>query len=173
MTQVFDDCFSIIIKDEGGFTNSPKDSGNWTSGIVGVGEIRGTKYGISAASFPTLDIANLTLDQAKQIYYDNYWVPVNCDNMPSSIALMLFDFHVNAGSHAVKILQECLGVTADGEVGSGTMAALEQTDISSQIDTYTDARKAYYKTLSAYSLYGDGWDNRSDYIASVAHSWVS
>ena len=68
MTTTFDTAFANVIGLEGGYTDDPRDRGNWTGGTVGQGKLRGTKYGISAAAFPTLDIANLTLDAAKAIY---------------------------------------------------------------------------------------------------------
>ena len=58
----FEDAFARLIGNEGEFDDSPKDRGNWTGGAIGVGELRGTKYGISAAAFPTLDIKAITLD---------------------------------------------------------------------------------------------------------------
>jgi hypothetical protein len=39
----------------------------WTTGIIGKGICKGTKYFISAMTYPDLDIKNL-LDQAKAIY---------------------------------------------------------------------------------------------------------
>jgi hypothetical protein len=36
-------------------------------------DLKGIKYGISAASYPTLDISNVTLTQAQDIYEADYW----------------------------------------------------------------------------------------------------
>ena len=81
----------------------------------GEGKLRGTKYGISAAAFPTLDIANLTLDTAKAIYRANYWNKIAGDEMPGPIAEAVFDCAVNQGTEAAaEMLQEALGVDADG-----------------------------------------------------------
>ena len=57
----FKQAFDLLIGHEGGYTNNPNDPGNWTGGKVNSGTLRGTKYGISAASYPTLDIKNLGL----------------------------------------------------------------------------------------------------------------
>jgi hypothetical protein len=54
--------FERIIYHEGGYANNASDLG---------GE---TKYGISKRSYPHLDIKNLTLDQARQIYYFDFWI---------------------------------------------------------------------------------------------------
>lgn len=54
-----------------------------------------TKYGICKKYNPTVDIKNLTLEQAKEIYYKNYWVPAGCDDVPFPMDLCLFDSQVN------------------------------------------------------------------------------
>ena len=64
----FDNAFDRVIGHEGGFTDDPLYRGNWTSGVCGVGECKGTKYGLAAMTYPILDIRNLTLNQAKDIY---------------------------------------------------------------------------------------------------------
>jgi lysozyme family protein len=69
----FDRMFEIVAGHEGCLTAHPADPGNWTDGAVGAGICRGTKFGISAAAYPDLDIANLTLDAAKALYQRDYW----------------------------------------------------------------------------------------------------
>ena len=64
----FDLAFTRLIGNEGVLSMDPKDSGNWTGGKIGLGKLKGSKYGISAASYPMVDIANLTLEGAKAIY---------------------------------------------------------------------------------------------------------
>ena len=57
-------CLAFTLRSEGGFTDNRADPGNWTGGQVGAGELRGTNFGISAAAYPQLDIANLTAAMA-------------------------------------------------------------------------------------------------------------
>jgi lysozyme family protein len=54
----------IIATHEGGFQNRPDDPGNWTAD----GQLKGTKFGMSAHSFPNVDIENLTLTEAEDLY---------------------------------------------------------------------------------------------------------
>ena len=125
----FDQAFKSIIGDEGGFQKDPVDSGNWTSGVAGHGELKGTKYGISAASYPRLDIENITLEKAKEIYLLDYWNGCGCDLVPDAINYVLFDMAVNSGPRAaIKALQEVLHVQADGIFGDQTKAALRGAD---------------------------------------------
>lgn len=125
----FDQAFAMTVGSEGGFTNNEADRGNWTSGIVGRGELKGTKFGISAAAYPHLDIANLTLEKAKEIYLLDYWNGCGCDLVPDAINFVLFDMAVNSGPRAaIKAMQEVLHVQADGIFGDQTRAALKGAD---------------------------------------------
>ena len=93
----FDRMFDIVVGHEGGFTADPEDPGNWTGGAIGAGTCRGTKFGISAAAYPSVDIANLTLDLAKSLYRRDYWQRIVGDRLPGTLALLVFDAAVNNG----------------------------------------------------------------------------
>ncbi len=118
----FDACFAVVIGTEGGYTADPADPGNWTGGACGAGECRGTKYGISAAAYPTKDIASLTVDQAKAIYLTDYWAKLGCGQFVPPLALIVFDAGVNAGvGRAAQWLQEAVGAAVDGAIGPETV----------------------------------------------------
>lgn len=133
----FKKAIPIILKHEGGYVNDPKDPG---------GE---TKFGISKRAFPLLDIKNLTLDKAQEIYKENYWNPINGDLIKSQdIATNLFDFVVNAGiSSGVKTIQKVLNVATDGKLGPGTLAAINACDEKILNMDFTKARFEYYKSI--------------------------
>ncbi len=112
MNDNFDAAFEKIIGSEGGYVNDPQDPG---------GE---TKFGISKRSYPTTDIANLTLDQAKAIYQRDYWDKCSCSQLPSPLDLLVFDSAVNQGvSPACHMLQDAVGVVSDGVIGALTVSA--------------------------------------------------
>ena len=75
----FDQAFDRLNGHEGAFSDDPKDPGNWTGGRVNVGELKGTKYGIAANTYGDLDIKSLTLDDAKKIYYRDWWLKAGAD----------------------------------------------------------------------------------------------
>ncbi len=54
-----------------------------------------TKYGIAGKYHPGLDIKNLTLEQARDIYLKEYWIPAGCDEAPFPLDICLFDSQVN------------------------------------------------------------------------------
>ena len=67
----FDQAFDIVVLGtEKGYQNDPRDPGNWTGGAVDQGTLRGTNFGISAASYPTLDIARLLATGAELLLLD-------------------------------------------------------------------------------------------------------
>ena len=168
MTSSFDRAFELLIGHEGGLTLNRADPGNWTGGAPNKGLLRGTKFGISAASFPTLDIAALTLDDARAIYRRLYWDRVRGDELPPALALLVFDSAVNNGvAAAVKLLQASIGTTADGLIGPATLAALARSlgdgspDRVTAVGAEFQARRiVLMAALPTWATFGLGWARR-------------
>ena len=157
----FDKAFDRLIGHEGGYSTDRKDPGNWTGGKVGLGTLKGTKYGIAANTYPSLDIKNLTLAQAKEIYKKDWWDKLGANGLHSAIVFQLWDFAINAGKkRAIMELQQSVGVTVDGAIGPKTIAAVNAHDLNDVILTLTAERLTFYTSLSTFSTYGKGWVNR-------------
>lgn len=157
----FDEAFKRLIGHEGGYSTDRRDPGNWTGGRVGVGTLKGTKFGLAANTYPNLDIKNLTLAQAKSIYKKDWWDKLGADGMHSAIVFQLWDFAINAGkSRAIKELQQAVGVPADGIIGPQTLAAVNSHDLNDVILSLTAERLKFYTSLSTFKTYGKGWTNR-------------
>lgn len=125
---------------EGNYQNNPADIGNWTGCEVGKGENKGTKYGISACSYPDLDIPNITMEQADAIYERDYWRASGADKLPWPYSLLVFDTAVLHGvGTARKWLQE---------VGDNPYAFAAK-----RLHTYTK--------LANWKEFGAGWTNRT------------
>lgn len=106
MNARFELCVQFIFDREGRvLENNPADPGGLT------------KFGVSRKSYPNLDIANLTEQQAKEIYYRDYWTPLACDDFEDPrLALAVFDTGVNQGVGTAKaILGEFVGEAATPE----------------------------------------------------------
>lgn len=71
-----------------GYVNNPNDPG---------GE---TKYGISKKAYPSLDIKNLSLEDALALYYRDYWYLSKLIDFP--LNLCVFDCAVNQGTKRAK-----------------------------------------------------------------------
>jgi len=158
----FDFAFEKVVGHEGVFTDSRHDRGNWTTGRIGSGELKGTKYGISAMAYPDLDIRNITLELAKNIYRDDYWNRVRGYSLPDGIDLFIFDAAVNQGVRdAIKFLQHGAGVTVDGIIGPQTMAGVQETDPGELLSEASAHRMFDYMTLDSLDdRYGLGWSRR-------------
>ncbi|WP_459677167.1 glycosyl hydrolase 108 family protein [Acidisoma sp. 7E03] len=161
----FNQIVPITLNIEGGLSLDRNDRMNWTGGQIGVGKLVGTKYGISAGAFPTLDIANLTLDQAKQIYRTLYYDKVNGDALPIQLAALVFDAAVNNGvAAAIKLLQASVGATADGLYGTQTAAAISAALAKSGVDAisieFQARRLLLMAALPTWPTYGGGWARR-------------
>ncbi len=78
----FQKAIKFVLDKEGGYVNDPIDPG---------GE---TKYGISKATFPDINIKTLTLQQATEIYRVYYWNKYNLDSVPYPLCIAVFDSYV-------------------------------------------------------------------------------
>lgn len=157
----FDEAFRFLLPHEGGLVDDPADPG-------GV-----TKYGISKTSYPNVDVANLTEDDAAEIYKRDWWDKYHYDCLiDQRIANKVFDLAVNMGaSQAHKILQLACGdagnsTTVDGEFGPNTLAAANLCDPSTLLDFMRSRARSYYLNLverrPSSAKFLNGWINRAD-----------
>lgn len=146
----FEIAVGLVLEHEGGYSDDPADRG---------GE---TKYGISRRSYPDEDIKNMTLDRAKDIYYNDFWLPLMGFELPDKIAVMVFDMAVNSGrTPAMRCLQRALGVKDDGWVGPMTKQALKGRDERSLLAEIAAQRIIHYTLLHNFPTFGLGWVRRT------------
>jgi lysozyme family protein len=149
----YDQAFAIVIGEEGGVTDDANDPGGLT------------KYGISQAAYPSLDIRNLTLDDAKAIYKRDYWDRVRAGELVPPLALLAFDAAVNNGvRRAIQWLQVAVGAKADGVFGPATMALVEAFATkhggAALCSEYLAQRLRFMSGLSTWPIFGLGWSRR-------------
>lgn len=96
----------VLIHEGSAYETDPDDPGNFRPN----GTLGGTKYGIDAHSHPTVDIRNLTKEEATKIYFDSYWEPNHCDGMSPNLGECHMDACVNCGAgRADRFLKACGG----------------------------------------------------------------
>jgi lysozyme family protein len=161
----FESAFTIIVGHEGSVLDMTRsDTGNWTGGAVGVGKLAGSRYGISAASYPTLDIAALTLAGAAAIYRRDYWAAVRADELPPMLALLVFDAAVNNGvGQAVRWLQIAVDAEPDGHFGPLTMRAVVASMVKGPAGVCIELmaqRTQFMASSSDWKTFGLGWARR-------------
>ena len=96
----FERAIEFVLKHEGGYVDNPADPG---------GE---TRFGISKKTYPALDIRNLTIEAAKEIYRRDYWQKSGCEALEWPLSLVVMDSAVNCGvARAVEWKAEYLNWT--------------------------------------------------------------
>jgi lysozyme family protein len=162
---VFDTAMEFVFEWEGGYDNDPDDPG---------GE---TKYGIDKRSHPGVDIKNLTKDQAKDIYFEKYWLKAQCDKLYPILAVTLFNYSVNMGiGQAAKFLQRAIGVVADGRIGPKTLNAVKDKNPESVAIDMIDQGEGFYRSLAknkpVLRKYLKGWLNRNNALEEFIKGFI-
>lgn len=149
--QNFDDAFTLLIGNEGGYSNNPKDPGGETMwGITKkVAEEEG--YEGRMKDFPQ--------EIAKEIAKRRYWDPLQLDEIPPEIAFQVFDTNYNGG-HAAVWLQQACQVKNDGDIGPVTIEAANTLDPRSIIMRFDAYRIRYLCELRTWPTFGHGWMER-------------
>lgn len=149
----FDRCLPLILAEEGGNDDDPRDSGGRTSrGIIQ----REYDTWRTSRGLPTRDVWRAGDDEVRTIYHDEYWLP-RCPKLHPGVDLSYFNIGVNAGlGRAEQILMASIGGT-DAET----------------VDRFNDAVVAYYRGRPKFPIYGRGWLARSARIHTAAAKMVS
>jgi lysozyme family protein len=171
MSERFVRIYEIVMRYEGGYVNHPNDPG---------GE---TYKGISRRAHPNWEGWRL-IDQkgpvpedlVRSFYYEQFWKPLRCDEMPAPIGEYLFDFAVNAGiRQAVKNIQMAAGVAADGILGPITMGAIRRSDVQVLMYKFLVHRINFYVTITTqrrkqFEVFFLGWIRRTIEVFSLLMS---
>lgn len=145
----FDECLRFTLAHEGGDSNDPRDPGGLT------------RFGISKANHPTVDVANLTKEQAVEIYRREYWNPIQGDALPWGLDLMTFEAAVNQGTDAAATaLQMALCVEVDRQIGPATIAAANRKATLETLIMVAAYRAKRYAINPNVGIYGKGWFRR-------------
>jgi len=148
----FDISFGITSKNEGGYTQDPYETWmgidraeqpGWDGWSI-VDSMRGQ------SDFPHCLSANADLLQSVEDFFRaNFWQPVKGDEITDQGAAdKLYDAGANMGvPTAIRLMQEALGLTADGIVGPLTMGAINSADPADLLSKFKDLRIAHYKQI--------------------------
>ena len=148
MVITFDTAFNRLIGHEGGLVDDPQDPGGMT------------KFGISKRSYPNVDIRNLTLHEAKQIYYRDFWSVLG-DDVHSAVKFQVFDAAVNHGiGNALRMLQRAVDVADDGHFGPVSLRAVLAHGVDDVLLRFLAQRIRFMVRLEKFTRYGRGWMER-------------
>jgi len=158
MENKFEILFKYILLVEGGYSNHKNDRGGKT------------KYGITQAVAKNYGIEDLTIEQAKEIYYKKYYLKNKLDKVDNvKIALSIFDFVVNSGLYGIRKAQQALKelgykITIDGVIGEQTLKYLNLVNENKFLAKYHELQIKFYNTLAnsktSQKVFLKGWLNR-------------
>lgn len=178
-----------IVAREGGFVNDSDDPGGATNFGVTIHTLRSLGLDLDHDGKVTVaDVRSLTRVQAIEIFEQHYFDKPLIGLLPSGLHATVFDMYVNAGSNAVKILQQLLremgyDVVVDGALGPITIGAAQQAFVKAPrhlVDAYGIARRNYYFRIAdrraASRKYArtraggkGGWINRAEEFISAKY----
>lgn len=158
MENKFEILFKYILLVEGGYSNHKNDKGGKT------------KYGITQAVARNYGIEDLTIEQAKEIYYKKYYLKNKLDKIGSTkIQLSIFDFTVNSGLYGIRKAQQALKelgykITIDGVIGEQTIKFLNMVNEDKFLNKYHELQIKFYNTIvknkPIQKVFLKGWINR-------------
>lgn len=158
----------------GGWTLNRNDPGNWTGGKVGAGELRGTKFGIAANTYPTLDIRNLTREQADAIYIRDYWPKAWGNDWPEGFDQITYDATVNSGPGRGPLWTcRALGfLKADRSAPAKAKSLSADAKIAAIKNAVSKQRMGFLRALGSFQHFGKGWTGRCARMEAIGVKMV-
>jgi lysozyme family protein len=160
----FEACLPFVLKEEGGYSNTPDDHGGATN--FGITQYEYNVYRHSK-KLPMQWVRAIGHDEYREIYWQNYWQP-HCPLVPDGLNLSLFNINVNGGTgRGTRLLQQCLGIQVDGVWGPATTAAVAAIpDIIDLIQAFHDDERKFYQAIidrnPTQKKFASDWFGRND-----------
>jgi lysozyme family protein len=149
--------FEMMLVSEGGYVNHPSDPG----GMTNLGVTKRVWEEWVGRESNEKEMRALTPELVAPLYKRKFWDACKCDDLPTGIDYLVFDFAVNAGpGRSAKILQTAVGVPADGGIGPITLAAVNKVDPAELVEKFSQAKEDFYRSLNTFETFGKGWLNR-------------
>ena len=157
MQSNWDSAFKLMLASEGGYVNHPSDPG----GMTNLGVTKRVWEEWVGRESNEKEMRSLTPEMVEPLYKRKFWDACKCDDLPSGIDYLVFDFAVNAGvGRSAKILQTAVGVTPDGGIGPMTLASVNAISEAELIEKFSQAKEDFYRSLNTFETFGKGWLNR-------------
>lgn len=147
----FDDAFTALMGNEGGYVNNPADPGGETMWGITARVARINGYGGEMRMLPQAT--------AKAIAKKVYWDPYYCDQFDPRVGFQVFDTAYNGG-HPASWLQTAVGLEVDGRIGPETIAAVNAADPLKIVMRFLAYRLQYMTVLNVWPTFSHGWANR-------------
>jgi lysozyme family protein len=163
----FETCLALMLAHEGGYVHHEKDPGGRTN--HGVTQRVWEEW--VGHEVDEKQMRALTHEMVAPLYKRKYWDAVRADDLVDGVDYCVFDVAVNSGpGRAIKFLQSCVGVTADGGFGPATLAAVKKAeeDPARLIELYCAKRLEFLQSLKTFETFGKGWSRRVQEVKDKA-----
>lgn len=165
----FEKCFALVLKNEGGYVDNPKDPG----GATNLGCTKAVWEAWIGRTATKDEIKALKPADVMPLYRKKYWDAVKGDELPKGVDYAVFDLAINSGpGKAVKTLQRAVGTNPDGAIGPATLAAVHARSPRELATLICEARLAFLQSLPTYDTFGKGWSRRVSEVENMAFSMV-
>ena len=170
---MFDRAIAIVLVNEGGSRYTDPSTATPNNPIA---SDRGgpTRYGITLATLSAWrkkpvtnnDVRMLTETEARDIYLNNYWKPLRCNEYGNqAVATAVVDAGVVSGiSNAARQLQTAVGVTVDGAIGPKSLAAIKAADPVALVAKFSQLMQGYMVAIvkrdASQTVFLVGWLKR-------------
>lgn len=169
MQEDLEKAFAVIIRWEGGWTESPAEPGgasNWGISMITFGDWR-KKHSLPPPTFD--DLKALTSDQAIGIY-EEMWTPrIIFDQLPVGVDLMVLNNCINLGVvGGINLLQQELGVPQTGKINGTTLLALRSLSSPDRAAAFCAQLSTGWLMVKRkapnWDKYHAGWTNRANSV---------
>jgi lysozyme family protein len=161
----FDKVLTLVLKEEGGFSNDPRDPG----GITNLGVTQRVWEAFIGHDVDEAAMRALTPAAVAPLYRKSYWNRIHGDDLPLGVDYAVMDFAVNSGtSRAAMALQLACGIQDDGAIGPQTMQAVNSADPITLIGIVCDQRLAFLRSLPSFDTFGRGWTARIQRVRAAS-----
>jgi lysozyme family protein len=171
MQSNFELCLKLMLAHEGGYVNHPQDPG----GMTNLGVTKRVWEEWVGHEVDEKQMRALTSETVAPLYKRNYGDAVRADDLVDGVDYCVFDVAVNSGpGRAIKFLQSCVGVTADGGFGPATLSAVNkaQEDPKRLIELYSARRLEFLQSLKTFETFGKGWSRRVTEVKEKAIAMI-
>ena len=162
MKENFEKSLDLVLAHEAGFQSDSRDPGNAGGKCTNLGVTQRVWEDYVGHKVDEQAMRKLTKEMVAPLYRKQYWDVCHCDDLPSGVDYLAFDFSVNAGFfRAIKTIQRALNITADGVIGPVTLKAIQDANAEEFINNFTNAKERFYRGLANFPTFGRGWLNRA------------
>lgn len=165
--------FEIVVTHEGGFVWNPRDPGGATKlGIsLRYARTKGLRFDLDGdGDVDVDDIRRVDADTAHRAFWEDFWSPCKCDELPPELALLVFDAAVNSGpGQAVEWLQRACQVKPDRIIGPVTLGFA----LNPRVPELFQMRRLRAMQTMRWEDFGRGWSSRVLELSYQARAYAA